>query len=93
MNSIKILYCTKSLEPARTSNSSPAKNLQPLPQKTPLRKRLRKHLRKRKRPRKHPLENTPTKNVSQKTSLRKHPAKMVKPPILPDLAFEINEEY
>jgi hypothetical protein len=82
------LYYTKSLEPARTSNSSLAKNLQPLPQKTPLRKR--------------PLENAPEnapenenvpENVPQKTSLKKHPAKMIKPPILPDLAFEIDKEY
>jgi hypothetical protein len=82
-NNIKILYYTKSLEPTRTSNSSPAKNLQPLSQKKPFRKR----------PRKRPPENAPTKNVPQKTSIRKHPAKIIKPPILPDLAFEIDKEY
>jgi hypothetical protein len=37
-------------------------------------------------------ENVP-ENIPQKMSLRKHPAKMVKPPILPDLAFEIDKEY
>jgi hypothetical protein len=59
-----------------------------LPQKTPLRKRPSENA-----PENAPENKNIPENIPQKTSLRKYPAKIIKPLILLDLAFEIDEEY
>jgi hypothetical protein len=64
-----------------------------LPQKTPLRKRFSENALENAPENENIPENIPQKTPLPKTSLRKHPAKMIKPPILPDLAFEIDKEY
>jgi hypothetical protein len=79
MNNIKILYCTKSLKPTRTSNSSLAKNLQPLPQKTPLRKRPSEKALENALENENVLENVLQKTPLPKTSLRKHPLENILP--------------